>query len=403
MERNNIPDIKSKEKRWCILCHPDSDLIGEIFSGKRQVSSATDDHDCPMPPFEYFIPFEDLKLRQRRKTGDTEEDDFKDYDAMLDERALRSDLHHFIFICKPKDKVRKILNSPWSRALSHRIFAYRDEHGDPVEISNTEMERFKTVIKRYDFQIVNGEPSDEVREGDQVTVISGPMAGSDGMVKEIREREGLVLLTIVFSMFQDRMCIAVPGISLADVRLKSAEAQELIQDPVIGHFEDELIELLSHLHGRKGTRELNKEDQKRLKFLYQYSDIVFEDNEANRAKFAALMLICAYLMNDKKEVRRRTKQVEALLASLPVPSASPEGPSIPPSTTPAASPAGSSTVPSASPEGPSSALSCYLLTALFIVTHNPKLRKQVKTWRQSHPDCPLSIRRFHSIAKQIRC
>ena len=388
MERKNIPEIKSKEKRWCILYHPDSDLIGEIFSGKRQLSSASDDPDCPMPPLEYFIPFEDLKLRQRRKKDDTDEDDFKDYDAMLDERALRSDLHHFIFICQPKDKVLKLLNSPWCKVLSHRIFTYRDEHGDPVEISNTEMERFKTVIKRYDFQIVNGEPSDEVREGDQVTVISGPMAGSDGMVKEIREREGQVLLTIVFSMFQDKMCIAVPGISIADVRLKSADAQELIQDPVIGHFEDELIELLSHLHGRKGTRELNKEDQKRLRFLYQYSDIVFEDNEDNRAKFAALMLICVYLMNDKKEIKRRTKKVERLLASL---------------TPPAASPAGSLSVPSASPEGPSSALSCYLMTALFIVTHNPKLRKQVKTWRQSHPDCPLAIRRFHSIAKQIRC
>ena len=214
------------------------------------------------------------------------------------------------------------------------------------------------------------------------------MAGSEGFVKRIHERDGQILLTIELPMFMNRMHIAVPGISIADVRLKSADAQELIQDPVIGHFEDELIELLSHLHGRKGTRELNKEDQKRLRFLYQYSDIVFEDNEDNRAKFAALMLICVYLMNDKKEIKRRTKKVERLLASL---------------TTPAASPAGSLSVPSASPEGPSSALSCYLMTALFIVTHNPKLRKQVKTWRQSHPDCPLAIRRFHSIAKQIRC
>ena len=50
-----------------------------------------------------------------------------------------------------------------------------------------------------------------------------------------------------------------------------------------------------------------------------------------------------------------------------------------------------------------SALVCYLTTALFIVTHDPKLRKEVKAWRQSHPDCPLVIRRFLSIAKQIRC
>ena len=50
-----------------------------------------------------------------------------------------------------------------------------------------------------------------------------------------------------------------------------------------------------------------------------------------------------------------------------------------------------------------SELACYLLTALFIVTHNPEYRCQVKAWRQSHPDSPLVIRRFLSIAKQIRC
>ena len=48
-------------------------------------------------------------------------------------------------------------------------------------------------------------------------------------------------------------------------------------------------------------------------------------------------------------------------------------------------------------------ISCYLTMSLFIVTHNPEYRCQVKAWRQSHPDCPLVIRRFLSIAKQIRC
>ena len=133
------------------------------------------------------------------------------------------------------------------------------------------MERFKTVIKRYDFQIVNGDPTDEVREGDQVTVVSGPMAGTEGVVKQIRERDGQILLTVVFSMFLDKMHVAVPGISIADVRLKAPDAQQLLQDPVIAHFEDELIELLCHLHGKKGSHQLNKDDQKRLRFLYQYS------------------------------------------------------------------------------------------------------------------------------------
>ncbi|UKK62319.1 hypothetical protein L6468_00655 [Prevotella communis] len=427
MNRSNITGKDNKEKRWCILRHPDADLIGEILSGRRKVFDASGEVSYS---YNFFIPFEDLKLRQRQ-VQNSPDDDYKDYDAMLDERALRSDLHHFIFICASKDDIVKhILNSPWNKALTHRLYAYRDEHGDPVEVSHAEVQRFMTVIKRYDFQILNGEPSDEVREGDRVTVISGPMAGSDGIIQEIREREGQILLTITFAMFQNKMHVAVPGIRISDVRLTSAEAQRLIQDPVIGHFEDQLIELLCHLHGKKGSHELNKEDQRQLRFLYQYTTIQFDD-PANRTKFAALMLICAYLMNDKDEVARRQQEVEQLLMS-EVEKMSDVGglksdvdPELRDSVTPDPVILGSvlresvvrdsesrdSVNPGSAfrdsvtpvPVIPNNDISCYLTMSLFIVTHNPEYRCQVKAWRQSHPDCPLVIRRFLSIAKQIRC
>ena len=388
----------SDQKRWCILRHPNADLIGEIFSGKRRVQNLSDDSHYPLPPFEHFIPFGDLKKRPVERMA-TPDDEYKSYDAMLDERALRNDLHHYIFICQPKEVVLQILDAPWNKVLRSRLYAYRDENGVPIEISNAEMERFKTVIKRYDFQIVNGEPTDEVREGDMVTIISGPMEGSDGQIQDIRERDGQVLLTVVFSMFQDKMRIAVPGISIADVRLKTQDAQQLLQDPVIGHFEDELIELLCHLHGKKGSQALNKEDRQRLRFLYQYADIVFEDNDDNRKKFAALMLICVYLLNDKAEISRRTQQVEDLLMSElgSLKSDVENQPS-------ALSPQTSDLIPQTSDLIPqTSEIACYLTLALFIVKHEAPLRKQVKLWRQSHPDCSLSLRRFFSLAKQIRC
>ena len=385
----------SDQKRWCILRHPDADLIGEIFSGKRRVQNLSDDSHYPLPPFEHFIPFGDLKKRPQERMA-TPDDEYKSYDAMLDERALRNDLHHYIFICQPKEVVLQILDAPWNKVLRNRLYAYRDENGVPIEISNAEMERFKTVIKRYDFQIVNGEPTDEVREGDMVTIISGPMEGSDGQIQDIRERDGQVLLTVVFSMFQDKMRIAVTGISISDVRLKTQDAQQLLQDPVIGHFEDELIELLCHLHGKKGSQALNKEDRQRLRFLYQYSDIVFEDNDDNRKKFAALMLICVYLLNNKAEISRRTQQVEQLLTSHLSPLTS--------ELTSDLSPLSSESSPLTSHLSPlTSEIACYLMTALFIVKHEASLRKQVKLWRQSHPDCSLALRRFVSIAKQIRC
>ncbi len=394
-DRKNESTVVSDQKRWCILRHPDADLIGEIFSGKRRVQNLSDDSHYPLPPFEHFIPFADLKTRPTERQSIVD-DEYKSYDAMLDERALRNDLHHYIFICQPKEVVLQILDAPWNKVLRSRLYAYRDENGIPIEISNTEMERFKTVIKRYDFQIVNGEPTDEVREGDMVTIISGPMEGSDGQIQDIRERDGQVLLTVVFSMFQDKMRIAVPGISISDVRLKTQDAQQLLQDPVIGHFEDELIELLCHLHGKKGSQTLNKEDRQRLHFLYQYSDIVFEDNDDNRKKFAALMLICVYLLNNKAEISRRTQQVEQLLTSDLSPLTS--------ELTSDLSPLSSESSPLTSHLSPlTSEIACYLTLSLFIVKHEASLRKQVKLWRQSHPDCSLALRRFVSIAKQIRC
>ena len=396
-DRKNESTVVSDQKRWCILRHPDADLIGEIFSGKRRVQTLSDDSHYPLPPFEHVIPVGDLKKRPVERMA-TPDDEYKSYDAMLDERALRNDLHHYIFICQPKEVVLQILDAPWNKVLRSRLYAYRDENGVPIEISNAEMERFKTVIKRYDFQIVNGEPTDEVREGDMVTIISGPMEGSDGQIQTIRERDGQVLLTVVFSMFQDKMRIAVPGISISDVRLKTQDAQQLLHDPVIGHFEDELIELLCHLHGKKGSQALNKEDRQRLRFLYQYADIVFEDNDDNRKKFAALMLICVYLLNDKAEISRRTQQVEDLLMS--------EVGSLKSEVRGAASMFNVPRNATLSPRECSMVhdeLSCYLVTSLFIVKHEAPLRKHVKLWRQSHPDCSLALRRFVSIAKQIRC
>ena len=391
------------EKRWCILRHSDSDLIGEIFSGKRKVYNSNENDVHPLPPFEYFIPFADLKQKPIDKHP-ASGDEYKSYDAIQDDRALRNDLHHFIFICASKEQVLSILDAPWVRVLKNRLYAYRDEKGVPFEIGNAELERFKTILKRFDFQIINGEPSGEVHEGDEVLVTNGPMAGSEGLVKEIHERDGQILLTIELSMFMNKMRIAVPGISITDVRLKEEKTQQLLQDPVIGRFEDELIELLCHLHGRKGSRELNRDDRKQLSFLYQYSDIVFEDNPAAQAKFAALMLICVYLMNDKEEVARRTKEVEDLLVHgswFMVHGSENEKSEI------GGLKAFNSQLSTDSTlytlHSKLNDIAVYLIIALFIVKHEAQLRQQVKAWCQSHPDCPLVIRRFLSIAKQIRC
>ena len=82
------------------------------------------------------------------------------------------------------------------------------------------------------------------------------------------------------------------------------------------------------------------------------------------------MLICGYLMNDEQLTAEYLQKVQGLLDGV---------------------------------TDPVTDLQCYLMTALFIATHDVTLRQRVKAYRRSHPDCSLSIRRFVSIAKKIKC
>ena len=164
MEDKKDSRLENPGKRWCILRHADSDLIAEIFRGDRKVYNSDTNDCCPLPPFEFFIPFEDLKQKPIERNS-TANDDYNPYDAMLDERALRNDLHHFIFICATKEQVLSILDAPWVKVLKNRLYAYHDENGVPIEISHAEVERFKTIVKRFDFQILKGDPSEDVQEG----------------------------------------------------------------------------------------------------------------------------------------------------------------------------------------------------------------------------------------------
>ena len=116
------------------------------------------------------------------------------------------------------------------------------------------------------------------------------------------------------------------------------------------------------------------------------------------------MLICVYLMNDKEEITRRTKEVEELLvqgSGFMVQGSENEKSEV------GGLKAFNSQLSTDSKlytlNSTLNEIAVYLIIALFIVKHEVQLRQQAKAWCQSHPDCPLVIRRFLSIAKQIRC
>ena len=360
----------SSDKYWYMLRHPKPRLIKQIFNGEREVIVARGDTDDVRPPFESFIPYYDVQFRPSMAAQHTGEDYNKEYDSLTDGNAMRADLHSFIFLHVERWRIIPILNSSWNRALRHRIVAYRDIDATPIEIGDEEFEKFRNAINQLDFQICKGRPTENVRTGDEVMVIDGPMAGSNGVVTGIRERGGEVTFTIAFKMFKNSLEIEVPNFRLENLKLLNTDAEMLLEKDFISNFENELIELLCHKHGKNGTLNLGKEDMKRLRFIRKYADIAY-DNTVSEAKFKALMLVCAYLKGDQSEIEERIRQVEAILNGA---------------------------------TEPTNDLECYLMTALFIANHNVELRHKIKAYRQSHDQtCPLPIRRFQSIAKRIKC
>ena len=438
---NNIDAAVNTVKEssvWHILIHPNPILMGKVFQTKQSELYDSSDDELQLPPCDYYIPFNEINWRPSRTEQSAEEMDDKVYDPMMDGNALRSDFHSFLFVYGTDRTILQLVGSKFNRSLKTPIRLYRDTDGQAVRISPEEMNRFKSAVMRQDFQICQGYPLQEINQGDRVIVVDGPMKGSVGDVMEIRYDQQGMKLKVAFLMFNDKLRIAIPGFRINDVRLQDPDTKLLLQDPLIANFEEELIELLHHRYGAKGSATLSAEDEKRLRFLYRYSDIVFEDDEVSMAKFRALMLICVYLLKDKEAIERYTQEVEHLLQAENDPSSMVNGQC---STVNDSMVNGKwsmvngqfSTVNDSMVNGQCSTvndsmvnaqcstvndsmvngqwsmvnaqlstdLSCYLATALYIATHDPVLRKAAKTYRQTHPNCPKPICRFLSIAKRI--
>ena len=365
---NHSEDSACECGLWHVLVHPNPVLVGKLFKTKQSESYNPLEDEGLLPPCEYYIPYNEISWRPSVTPQPAYEDTDRIYDPMMDGNALRSDFHGFIFVYGTDKLVNQLVNSKLNQSLWTQIRHYHDTDGKPVRISREEMDRFKSAVMRQDFQICQGYPLQELAQGDKVIVVDGSMKGSSGEVMEIRYDHQGMKLKIAFLMFNDKLQIAIPGFRASEIRLQDPDTKHLLEDPMIAKFEDEIIELLHHRYGTKGSAKLSPEDEKRLKFLYRYSDIVFEEDEASTAKFTALMLICVYLMKDKEATECYVQQVKALLHGA---------------------------------TEARTALQAYLFTALFIALHVPSLRKTAKTYRQTHPNCPKPICRLLSIAKKI--
>ena len=201
----DISITASDGQEWFILRHPKPKMIDDILSHRKQVAGSTDGDSALLSPIDYYIPFCDMSFHPSKERPQASAGIDGSYNPMMDGNALRNDLHSFVFIHGSEQLVNHLIRSTWNRSLKFPMIVWRDGSGRLIRVPDREMELFKNAIRKQDFQVCVGQPLDDIRTGDKVVVVDGPMKDSNGVVTAICERKGRIMLTISFWMFNDMM------------------------------------------------------------------------------------------------------------------------------------------------------------------------------------------------------
>lgn len=340
---------------WYIMCHLNPRQI-EVLLKKECEGMFCRGGERPSP-FRFYIPF--LYMPVAETPGAPEASGYTD--------ELRSDFHNFVFIQASGRRVDELVASEWNTAGRLHLYYYRDHEGNSVMASDDEVRRLMSTFRDQTLKFFIGQPVDEFSAGDSVILNIGSWSGQRGVIKDIRLRSGKLSMTISLNIFNSTKSINFTDLHTGDITFEDPAKGQLFTDAPVDRFEEEVIDILSHRLGH--AADTVQADAARLKRLSAIDRMYMEETDPDHARFLSLRLITAVLRQNAKKKESLRKEVERLLSGT---------------------------------DSPATADEAYLMTALFIATRQARYRDAVKAYRQSHPDSPDILRRYHSIVKKMK-
>lgn len=362
---NKANDGETNTLPWYILCHLNPTWIEQVLQKDSDGWFAAAD-GTKLPPYRFYIPYHHMPLLTTNTYAEAY--DAPGYNPVKEENGLRNDLHDFVFIQATAHRVEQIMKSDWNRKTRLHLHYYRDPNGEKVTIPDAEMQLLIRTLQDHHLTFYFDQPVADFSVGDAVKLQIVPWTGKSAVIKAIHVKGGQTDITVSLNIFNRTKSINFKNIHVGDVLFEDTHKGRLLSGNPITNYEEEIIDILSHRYTQKPSEEVMEKDSLRLKRLSTYSHI-FVDGAYDAARFVALKLICAYLRQEKHKVEHYLNEVQALLAGR---------------TTPADD------------------RDAYLMMALFIKTRNPNWRDAVKSYRNTHPDCPDILRRYHSIVKNLK-
>ena len=375
---------------WYVMWHLSPTQI-EAMLQKDSAGLFARPGETPLPPYRFYVPFQYMPIlhpekKPKGKGKDKEIVTDKRYNPKKDQNALRSDLHNFVLIQASAERIRAIVSSDWNAKARLRLNYYRDTNHHEVIVSDAEVRMLMDTIQNRHLQFYIDQPLDDFAEGDKVILQMQPWTGKHGVVKKVALKHGQLCMTISMNILGRTKSINFTDVRVGDVLFEDPERGRMLTDNPIDNYEEEIIDLLSHRFGSRYTDDVAEQDRFRLRRLATY-DRIYVDDADEHARFVALKLICAYLL---KNAQKRDLYLHQVLSLLPSAEASVVDCKL------------SNCKLSNCKLVASTSAEAYLMTALFIVTRQAHWRTAVKDYRTSHPDCPVILRRFHAILKDLK-
>lgn len=351
---------------WYVMCHLNPMQIETLL---KKDSKGEFRQDGPADtPYSFYIPYLHMPTAETLEAQEESDKGRKAYDSIRRNKELRGDLFRFVFIQAPEERVWRIVSSPWNTGSRLRLYHYRDHEGKKVIVRDGDMRRLMTTIRDQHFLFYFDQPITDFQVESEVILNIEPWKGHRGVIKKITCRKKQLCMDISMNIFNRTRSINFVDLKTGDISFVDAAQAAFMEGDFLSHFEEELMEQLSHLHTRSVTDHQRLRDAVRLKQLSTYYNI-YMDDEAEQPRFLALRLIYATLRKWDRHRETLVSEAQALLSN---------------------------------PKTPATDAEAYLMTALFIATRLAPYRDAVKRYRAAHPDSPDILRRYHTITKHLK-
>ena len=339
--------VQNTEKMWYVMVHLSPQWIETMLHREKQGELM--DREQPETParaedFDFFVPFQFMR-------PDTTDD-------------VRSIFHNFVFISASAERLRAILASNWNTMSRLHLRHYRNKSGAPIMITDEEYQQLRATFMNRQLKMFFGTPVDTIGEmvvGDRVILLIDGWKGKQGKIQRVSLKKGRVHMVVAVDILGHTKSVNFEDLHDGDVIFADHATQQLLTGNLISNIESQLVTILGHYY-QKNAAEKMRRDYPRLNRLMAYANVQVDD-EDDRKRFTALMLICATLLNEEDAIARYTTQVQQWLSA-----------------------PNSQFSLSDSQFSISDFTSAYLSVALFVATRDPRLRDAAKAYRKTHPD-----------------